>query len=239
MTFERIVETISRLLTIIVIFVLADFFYLGQKGFTFQDGKIFLVKEANAAAPQMAAGLVPSNFTMDEQFVLGNADAPITVYEFSSLGCTHCSDFHLNVLPKIKQSFIDTGKVKFVFADFPIDRKSMQAAMVARCLPKDKYFDFLNLLFKKQMTWGLSFKTEKLLAGYAAPEGLSAEEVEKCLKNDKLAEEIIALRQNAMEKLNIQGTPSFLIRAGGKEELLPGFVSYEDFAALIEKYQQN
>jgi len=239
MTFEKIVETVSRVLTIVVIFLLTNFFYLGQKGFTFQDGKIFLVKEAHAALPQAAGNLVPSNFSMDEQFVLGNADAPVTIYEFSSLGCSHCSDFHLNVLPEIKKNFIDTGKVRLVFADFPIDRKSMQAAMVARCMPKEKYFDFLNLLYKKQVNWGLSFKTEKLLAGYAAPEGLSPDEVERCLKNDKVAEEIVALRQNAMEKLNIQGTPSFLIKIGDKEELIPGFMSYDDFAAILEKYQQN
>lgn len=236
MTFEKIIENLSKILTIAFIFVLADSFYLGQKGFVYQNGEITLVKAANAAALKPVEGLMKTDFTMDEEYALGDKDAPVTIYEFSSLGCTHCADFHLNVLPLLKEKYIDSGKVRLIFADFPIDRKSMNAALVAHCMPADKYFDFLNLLFKKQRTWGMSFKTDKLLVGYAATEGLDAATVEKCLNDAKTAEEIVAVRQNAMEKLNIQGTPSFLIRAGGAEELVSGFMSADEFSAFLDKY---
>ena len=131
---------------------------------------------------------------------------------------------------------IDSGKVKLVFADFPIDAKSMKGAMLARCMPADKYFDFLSLLFKKQLTWGLSFKTEKLLTSYAELEGLSAEKAKACMEDDDAAKEIMSVRQDAMEKLQIQGTPSFLIRSDLGEEVLPGVPDYEKLKEVLNKY---
>ena len=178
MTFENIIKRVSQVLAAAFMFLMADGFYLSQKGFNWVDGSLVLVKPAEASVPAAAGGVVPSRFEMNAVHVLGSADAPVTIYEFSSLGCSHCADFHLNMLPELKKDYIDSGKVKLVFADFPIDAKSMKGAMLARCMPADKYFDFLSLLFKKQLTWGLSFKTEKLLTSYAELEGLSAEKGE-------------------------------------------------------------
>ncbi len=236
MTFENIIKKISQMLAITFMFVMADGYYLFQKGFDWVDGNLVLVGSAQAAVPVVDGSVIPSRFEMDEVRVLGNPAAPVTIYEFSSLGCSHCADFHLNMLPQLKKDYIDTGKVKLVFADFPIDGRSMKAAMLARCMPADKYFDFLSVLFKKQLTWGLSFKAEKLLASYAELEGLSKEEANRCMADDDTAKEIMAVRQDALEKLRIQGTPSFLVRGPEGEEILPGMPDYETLQEVLNKY---
>ncbi len=236
MTFENIIKKISQMLAITFMFVMADGYYLFQKGFDWVDGNLVLVRSAQAAVPVVDGSVVPSRFEMDEVRVLGNPTAPVTIYEFSSLGCSHCADFHLNMLPQLKKDYIDTGKVKLVFADFPIDGRSMKAAMLARCMPADKYFDFLSVLFKKQLTWGLSFKAEKLLASYAELEGLSKEQANLCMADDDTAKEIMAVRQDALEKLRIQGTPSFLVRGPDGEEILPGMPDYETLQEVLNKY---
>ena len=235
--FERSIRIFSKVLAAIIIFVMADVVYLLQKGFVWQDGTFVLVKNAQAKGIEKPlAEIDTSSFSIEPLYVLGDKNSPITIYEFSSLGCTHCSDFHLDILPKLKKDFIDQGKVKLIFADFPIDKKSMQAAMVARCFPEDKYFDFLSFLFKKQMTWGFSFKTEKLLLDYAQINGLSKEKSLACLKDDKIAAEIMYVRQQAMEKLQIQATPSFLLRSNDGDELITGVPNYK---ALTEKLNKR
>lgn len=241
MTFENIVKKISQTLAIAFMFVIANGFYLSLKGFAWIDGDMILVKQAEARMPVIptADGVIPASFEINGGRVLGNPNAPVTIYEFSSLGCSHCSDFHLDMLPKLKKDYIDTGKVKLIFADFPIDAKSMKAAMLARCMPQDKYFDFLSLLFKKQLSWGMSFKTEKLLTSYAELDGLTAEQANACMNDDDVAKEIMSVRQNAIEKLQIQGTPSFLVRGDDGEEMLPGIPNYEKFEEVLNKFLKS
>ena len=234
--FEKGIGLFSKVITIILVFVMADVFYLTQKGFVWQNGTFVLVKEAQAKVEEKQSKEIDtSSFSMDPLYVLGEKDAPITIYEFSSLGCTHCADFHLDILPKLKKDFIDAGKVRLIFADFPIDKKSLQAAMLAHCFSEDKYFDFLSFLFKKQITWGLSFKAEKLFVDYAGLNGLSKDKAVECMKDDKLAAEIMYIRQQAMEKLNIQATPSFLIRTVNGDELITGVPNYGDLVKNLNK----
>ncbi len=232
--FEKNVKMISRFLAIVVVFLLADGFYLMQKGFVAGPNGIELVKVARAEDVAVRK-ITPGTFNIEATHVLGNLNAPITIYEFSSLGCTHCSDFHLGVLPRLEREFIDTGKVKLVFADFPIDKKSMQAAMLAHCFSGEQYFDFLGTLFKKQATWGLSFKSEKLFIGYAQEEGMSPEMAKKCMNDNSVASEILYVRQQAMEKLDIKATPSFLIRSANGDELITGVPSYSKLSEILNK----
>ena len=233
--FERTVKLISRILATVIMFVLADSFYLSQKGFVWDNGEIILVKDAQAAAVDSPAKpLDTANFRMEPLHFLGKADAPITIYEFSSLGCTHCADFHLGILPKLRDDYINEGKVKLIFADFPIDKRSMQAALLARCMPEDKYFDFLATVFKKQLSWGLSFKAEKLLSGYAELEGLSAEDINRCLNDKVAASDIVDIRRLAMEKLGIQATPSFLIRSRQGDEVISGIPDYKELKEKLD-----
>ena len=234
MKFEDIVRTISSWVAGVAVFLIASGIYLSSKGFVMgPDGVPVLMKTAQAGEKEVK---INNNAVLPTGHAMGLASAPVAIYEFSSYGCFHCADFHLNMLPELKKDYIDSGKVKLVFADFPIDAKSMKGAMLARCMPADKYFDFLSLLFKKQLTWGLSFKTEKLLTSYAELEGLSAEKAKACMEDDDAAKEIMSVRQDAMEKLQIQGTPSFLIRSDLGEEVLPGVPDYEKLKEVLNKY---
>src|SRR6185312_15839778 len=98
-----------------------------------------------------------------QDHVLGKADAPITITEYASLTCPHCAEFDRDTLPKIKKNWIDTGKAKLVYRDFPLDQLALRAAMLARCAPPDRYFAFINTLFQSQDTWARSSDPEQAL----------------------------------------------------------------------------
>ena len=116
---------------------------------------------------------------------------------------------------------------------FPIDKNSMNATLVAECVADDKYFEFINLLFKKQRDWALSRNPNKDIKQYAALSGVSAEEAEKCLHNDENAREILSNRQNGVAQLGIRGTPTFIISSEGKYEQVVNDYSLSAFRNLI------
>ena len=193
-----------------------------------------LVKQAQANIQK-----INPNIVLPEGHVLGKANAPIAIYEFSSFGCYHCAEFHLDVLPKIKKEYIDNGIIKLVFVPFPLEAKSMQATMVSECIKSDKYFDFVNLMFKKQREWGLSRKSEEVFAKYAVLHGLSEDKAKACMDDDDLAREIIAKRQLGMDNFNIQGTPSFLVAYKNEREVRYGAPSFEDIKQIVETHLDN
>ncbi|MBQ9732004.1 MAG: DsbA family protein [Alphaproteobacteria bacterium] len=235
MNFERIIKTISGLIAGVVVFFMAGGVYLSSKGFVFQDdGSIVLV--APAAAQDETAYTppsIPDNIVLPTEHSEGKADAPVTLYEYSSFGCSHCADFHLGVLPELKKEFVDTGLLRVVFVPFPLDKNSMSAALVAECVPEDKYFEFINLLFKKQRDWELSRDPEKVIKQYATLNGLPAEDADKCLHNDDNAREILSNRQNGIAQLGIRGTPTFIISYNGHFEQVVNDYSLDAFKDLI------
>lgn len=238
MKFEDIIKKISRLVAAFIIYILCAGFYLSTKGFQMlPDGNIVLIKNANAAVDiSTLATPIADNvaLTLPVGPIIGDSNAPITIYEFSSLNCSHCADFHLSTLPLLKKEFADSGKVKFIFTNFPLERKSMKAAMLIECVPEDSYSQFLNTLFKKQKEWMLSRNTDDILIRYAKLNGLTEEEAQACLHNDELAKDLIEIRQQGMDRLKIQGTPSFLISYKGKKEILYGAPNYKTFKAYLE-----
>ncbi len=223
MKFENVIKKVSGFIAAFVVFFLTAGFYLSVKGFEMnENGELVLVNAANAAEEAPAPKVIPANYVMPQSHAIGEATAPVTIYEYSSFGCFHCADFHLNTLPKIKEKYIDNGQVRLVFVPFPIDRASMSATMLAECVPADKYFAFTELLFKKQREWGMSRDPEKVLKQYAALSGVPSEKAESCLKNDTVAQEILQARQDGITQLGIQGTPSFVISSAAGKELLSG-----------------
>ena len=234
MSFERIIKNLSGLVAAVVIFFMAGGMYLSSKGFEMMDdGSIVLVQPA-AAQSEITVPEIPDNYVLPDEHSIGSKDAPVALYEYSSFGCSHCADFHLHTLPKLKADFVDKGLVRLVFVPFPIDKSSMNAALLAECVDEDKYFAFVNVLFKKQREWGLARNPDKVLKQYAALSGLSQDKAEACLKNDDNAREILLNRQNGLSQLGIQGTPSFVISSQGHNEMIPGVRSYEDFKSIIE-----
>lgn len=163
---------------------------------------------------------------------LGPANAPVTITEFASMTCPHCAAFNETVFPKIKSEYIDTGKIRYVFREFPLDIKAAAGAMLARCIAKDdsgKYFAVIDMLFKQQMDWAMK-NTAETLTRIGKQAGLSQQQVEDCLKDQALLDKIAADQKYAAEMLKVDSTPTFFVNG----EKIKGETSFEEFDKKIK-----
>lgn len=158
--------------------------------------------------------------------VLGKADAPITMIEYASLTCPHCADFSQNIFPEIKKQYIDTGKLKFIYRDFPLDQLALQAAVVARCAPADRYYGFVDVLFEKQASWAGAKDPVAALEKLAKLGGMSDEQFKACMANQPLQDAVLAQRIAAVKEFNVEGTPTIIVN-GKKIENGRGFADYD------------
>lgn len=147
--------------------------------------------------------------------ILGNEKAPVTIIEYASMTCTHCANFHATVYPSLKSKYIDTGKVRFIFREFPLDQVATAAFMLARCAPADKYFPMIDVLFEQQKNWAFTTEKAKGLLAIAKQAGFTESSFESCLKDDKLAKAIQDVARRANEKFGVNSTPTFFVN--GKE----------------------
>ena len=188
---------------------------------------IFLTVGGAAQAEEVAKdALVPER-------VLGNADAPITVEEFVSLTCSHCASFNNDILPELKAKYVETGKVKFILRDFPLDGIALRAAALARCMPKEQFYPFITVLFKNQAQWAFGGNPTQAMIQYAKLGGLGEEKAKACADDAKLMDAIAANIDVYRQKYAIQATPSFVINDG--KETLRGAVAVGDFTAVFDK----
>jgi len=162
---------------------------------------------------------------------IGNTDAKTVVNEYFSLTCSHCAAFAAETMPKIKADLIDTGKVRWVFHDYPLDQLALMASQIARYLPVDRYEPFINALFATQDRWAFARDanhTEELwkTAGLA---GMSRATFDKAIADNDLKTWILQQQQEAQDKWKVDSTPSFVID-GTK---YTGEMSYTDFRKLI------
>ena len=163
---------------------------------------------------------------------LGPADAAVTITEYASMTCPHCAAFDTAVFPKIKSEYIDTGKVRYVFREFPLDVKAAAGSMLARCIAKDdsgKYFAVVDLLFKQQNDWAMK-NTAETLGRIGKQAGLSQQQVDDCLKDQSLLDKIAADQKYASEVLKVDSTPTFFING----EKIKGEASFEAFDKVIK-----
>jgi protein-disulfide isomerase len=182
---------------------------------------------AFGGTPARAAEL--PQLTADDH-VLGKADAPITIFEFFSLTCPHCGEFAENTLPKLKKDWIETGKAKLVYRDYPLDQNALKAALVARCAPHDRYPAFIEALFQQQMIWGVQRDPTDSLKKIAQLGGVSGDQFDKCLKDEALSKSIVAGEYEAQQKYGVDSTPTFFIN--GKK--LVGALPYDEFVKELE-----
>lgn len=161
--------------------------------------------------------------------VLGPKQAPVTVVEYASATCPHCANFHKDTFPALKKEYIDTGKIRFIFREFPFDDLALAAFMLARCAPEDKYFPMLDVLFEKQHVWARKNPREELLK-ISKLAGFTEESFDKCLKNEKIAKGIYTIRETAAKKFGVNSTPTFFING----KLLSGNQPFEKFKEVIE-----
>ena len=143
--------------------------------------------------------------------VLGKTDAPITIIEYASLTCPHCAHFSVDVLPKIKEKWIDTGKAKLVLRDFPLDEPAMRAEMVARCAPPDRFYPLADTFFAQQEQWATTRDYRAALEKLAKLGGVSNKEFAACISDKKLEDQVAQSRLTAAQQLGVDATPTFFI----------------------------
>ncbi len=166
-----------------------------------------------------------------EEMALGDPDAPITMIEYASLTCPHCANFHKNVLPKIREKYIDTGKVRMVFRTVYFDRPGLWADMMARCGGPLRYFGIVDMLFDKQREWtqgetALDIVNNLYAIGRIA--GLEDADMEACIQDVDKAQALVNISTANLEADKIEGTPTFIING----EL----VNNQPYEAFVKKF---
>jgi len=162
--------------------------------------------------------------------VLGKATAPVTVIEYVSLTCPHCSNFQKTLFPRVKKEFIDTGKVRYIVREFPIGHMSGAAAIVNRCAPEDKYFFLLNQFLTRQPEWVSQEVRPDALYSVAKSSGMTRETFDKCLSNQTIIDGLTEVKQRGRQ-FGVIGTPTFFIN-GRKAQ---GEVTFDEIKAMIEQ----
>jgi protein-disulfide isomerase len=180
----------------------------------------------NDPSPEDLAHAGPAGDVM-----IGSDKAPVTIIEYASMTCPHCAHFEETTLPELKKRYIDTGKVRYVMREFPLDALAAAGFMLARCAGPDKYESVVETLFAKQADWVVQKPIPPLMA-IAKQFGFTEESFNACLANQKVLDDIQAVRDYAANKLAVNSTPTFFIN--GKR--LVGDLSIEAMAKEIDPY---
>ena len=166
---------------------------------------------------------------------IGNKSAKVTVKVFSSLTCPHCASFHEDIFYNLKKNFIDKGLVKFEHHSFPLDLAALNAEIIVKChVDKKNRLEVLNKMYEKQKIWAVGSDINKIndsLKKIGTEVDLTQQEMDKCLKNDSLQDEILNLRIKAQKKYKIESTPTIFIN----EKKYKGKIEYKEFEKIIKK----
>ena len=186
--------------------------YIVQKAVLGISALIIAVVTIGTISDSLAtAQTLPPVEKMTQERSLGNQNAKVIVIEYASLTCSHCATFHTGPLPVIKKEYVDTGKVKFIFRDFPLDRVALAASMIARCAPQERYFGIINLMFETQETWRAADNPQAALANIGRLAGISKETLQTCLQNRFVFDAIMKQRNEGEKKYQINSTPTILV----------------------------
>jgi protein-disulfide isomerase len=153
----------------------------------------------------------------------------MTVIEYASMTCSHCQRFHADVYKPFKEKYIDTGKVYFIFREFPLDPLALAASALARCAPKERYFPIVDLLFDTQRSWAFVEDPKTALFNVVKQAGFSQDSFNACLTDTKISDGIDQVRTRASEKLGVDSTPTFFFN--GKKE--SGEITLEEIDKLV------
>jgi protein-disulfide isomerase len=159
----------------------------------------------------------------------GNENAAVTVIEYMSMTCSHCQNFHVTTWPAIKEKYVDTGKIKFIFREFPFDPRAAAAFMLARCVPEDQWYPVIDLLFRTQDKWARVSDARQAMQSTMSITGMSKSDFESCLTNQDLLEKVQAVADKG-RKLGVDSTPSFLING----KVYAGAMKIEEFSKLVD-----
>jgi protein-disulfide isomerase len=161
---------------------------------------------------------------------LGDPKAPVTVIEYASMTCNHCAAFHVDTFPAFKAKYIDTGKVRYILREFPLDPLAAAAFMVARCAPDEHYFPLIALMFEKQQAWAFVQNPADALFRLVGPTGYEEAKFKTCIADQNLLNGVLWVANRGDETFKIRGTPTFFVN--GKRT--SGALSMEEVDKLIE-----
>ena len=185
---------------------------------------VFLIAVLIDAAPAFAQDVEPL-----PEMTLGTADAPVTIIEYASMSCPHCASFHTNVFPELKAKYIDTGKVRFIFREFPLNAPAFQASVLARCGGPARFFGFIDILFDEMQTWTAGPDPLSELAQIGLLGGISKEKFESCLRDKRITDGILKNRLTGEQTHNVASTPSFVVNG----QMLVGVQQIEQLDAVL------
>jgi protein-disulfide isomerase len=184
------------------------------------DAETFSVLELEAKGPL-------------DDIPMGSPTAPVTIIEYASMTCPHCAAFAVNTFPKLKEKYIDTGKVKYIMREYPLDSLAAAAFMLARCAGPEKYYPLIETLFAQQQKWAVKEPIPPLLA-IVKQAGFNQQSFEACVNDKDLLAKVQQMRNRGKEKFKVDATPTFYING----ERYPGALAIEDLdkaiAALIK-----
>ncbi|MBT5185930.1 MAG: DsbA family protein [Kordiimonadaceae bacterium] len=168
---------------------------------------------------------------LDYDMVIGDKNAPIEMIEYASLTCNHCATFHTQVLPRIKEKYVDTGKVKIIMRSFLLNGVDAQATVLTRCVPESRYVTFMDALFTRQTSWYDVGEYQRLAAIHdqqtagqmfvetvmtevqklARQVGMNKKKMDACFSNEAIGEYIFAVQQDGIDKYKINATPTIIV----------------------------
>jgi protein-disulfide isomerase len=183
--------------------------------------------------PALAQNVAPQDLAVPGPLgdvALGPADAKVTIIEYASLTCSHCAAFHKENWPELKKRYIDTGKVRFILREFPLDPLATAGFMLARCDGESKYYPVTDLLFDQQRNWAFTEKPLDALRSMMRQAGFSQEKFDSCLKDQKLYDAVNAVKNRGMEQFKVDSTPTFFING----QRHPGNLSIDELEKIIK-----
>ena len=184
-----------------------------------------------AGRPAHAQG---AEVAADER-ILGSPEAPVTIIEYASLTCPHCATFHAETLPQLKKTWIEPGRARLVYRDFPLDGLALRAAALAECFDGPHYFVFLDTLYRSQQTWARSQDPLGALAQTARLAGLDQKSFDACISDTAVLDRILKKQAAGKEKFKVQSTPTFVVN-GRKIE---GARSAAQFEKVLEEAESE
>jgi protein-disulfide isomerase len=214
---------------------------MNRREFCQRTAAVMLASTVLTAVPlSFAAAAAPDQIPMDAlmkkaalpDMVMGDANAPVTIVEYASMTCPHCAHFQETTFPELKKRYIDTGKVRYIFREFPLDNLAAAAFMLARCageLDSSKYYARIDTLFAQQRTWAVEKPIPPMMA-IAKQAGFTEKSFDECLANQKLLNGIEDVRQRAIKDFQVESTPTFFVNGTRKV----GALTIDEMAKVID-----
>jgi protein-disulfide isomerase len=172
-------------------------------------GIVGLLLVLSLAGFEAVAQKLPEKSVLEGDRIMGRADAPVTLTEYASFTCPQCAALHQGALVQIKKEYIDTGRVRLIYRDFPLDQIAEAASMMARCAAPGRYFPLVQMLYRSQPNWARNPATALAQIGRLA--GISQKTFDACMSNRALYESIINSRNLASKTRQVRSTPTMFL----------------------------